>query len=48
VEAVSLSPTDLKRINSIDHAGIAAKGGKNNPRNFKISDRVGGVVYGGL
>ena len=38
----------MKAIIGIDHTGIAAKGSKNNPRNFKISDRVGGVVYGGL
>jgi hypothetical protein len=38
----------MEAIVGIDHAGIAVKASKNNPHNFKISDRVGGVVYGSL
>lgn len=57
VEAVALNPTDFKHIEIIapagaiigcDYTGIVAQVSKNNPRNFKVGDRVAGVVHGGL
>jgi NADPH:quinone reductase-like Zn-dependent oxidoreductase len=57
VQAVALNPTDFKHVDIIapagaiigcDYAGVVNKVSKNNPRNFKVGDRVAGVVHGGL
>ena len=57
VQAVALNPTDFKHIDFIspagsivgcDYAGVVSKVSKTNPRNWKVGDRVAGVVHGGL
>jgi NADPH:quinone reductase-like Zn-dependent oxidoreductase len=57
VQAVALNPTDFKHIEFIapagsiigcDYAGVVNKVSKNNSRNFKVGDRVAGIVHGGL
>ena len=57
VQSVALNPTDYKHIDIIapagaiigcDYAGVVSKVSKSNPRDFKVGDRVAGVVHGGL